>query len=236
MVELPEEKPATVWVVGGDGTLNIAVQAMLLRDWIDVPIRLVPAGTANVLAAEFGVHNAGREVMSVRAMDVGMVNDTCFLMSVGSGVDAKVTELVQTGLKARIGRLAYVVSIFKALTALDRLPEIAITEPGGAQRSGNWLLVTNSSRYAGHMPISSGTLFDGEMEYFLFRIKNIGDFFRAATGLLRRRIEPGKLRRGESLAVSGAEGFQVDGDFVALKKNSAIVTFHPKPISVYSRI
>ena len=80
-------------VAGGDGTVNYAVNAMK-RKGLDIPIGVIPAGTANDFAGAVGMSRepleAARQIASgaVDRVDVGRVNDLYFvnIFSLFSGV------------------------------------------------------------------------------------------------------------------------------------------------------
>ena len=67
-------------VAGGDGTVNFAVNAMK-RKGLDIPLGVIPAGTANDFAGALGMSSevleAARQIASgqVERVDVGRVND-----------------------------------------------------------------------------------------------------------------------------------------------------------------
>jgi YegS/Rv2252/BmrU family lipid kinase len=83
---------------GGDGTLNEIVQALAGSP---VALGIVPTGTANVLAREFGIPldpARAAEVLltgEARAVDLGRAGDRDFVMMAGVGLDAEVIREVE---------------------------------------------------------------------------------------------------------------------------------------------
>ena len=71
-------------VAGGDGTVNYVVNAMK-RKGLDIPIGVIPAGTANDFAGAVGMSRepleAARQIASgvVERVDCGRVNDLYFV-------------------------------------------------------------------------------------------------------------------------------------------------------------
>ncbi|MDE7123446.1 MAG: lipid kinase, partial [Alistipes sp.] len=71
-------------VAGGDGTVNFAVNAMK-RKGLDIPLGVIPAGTANDFARALGMSRdpveAARQIASgrVERVDAGRVNDRWFV-------------------------------------------------------------------------------------------------------------------------------------------------------------
>lgn len=109
-----------VAVYGGDGTIVEAASGLLDSD---VPLAILPGGTANVVAQELGIPmNLGtacellvNKHTPMRTLDLGQVNDEYFLLRVGLGTEAQITEGANRDLKNRIGFLAYVWSAAQSL-------------------------------------------------------------------------------------------------------------------------
>lgn len=84
-----------VVAIGGDGTVTEVAEGLRGRD---VPLGVVPAGTANVLARELRLPwdadaavaalHAGRE----RRLDTGVCNGRRFLLMIGAGLDGAVAH------------------------------------------------------------------------------------------------------------------------------------------------
>ena len=106
-------------VVGGDGTVHEAANAVLERG-SDVTLGLIPMGTGNDFARATGVPEDWRKacdliVDSIRAgtsrrVDAGRCNDFFFANGVGVGLDARVT-IASESLKWLPGALAYVLAL-----------------------------------------------------------------------------------------------------------------------------
>jgi YegS/Rv2252/BmrU family lipid kinase len=105
-----------VFVWGGDGTVQRCIDAMAkaCEPGSTVPIAIVAAGTANLLASNLGVP-VGDVAAAVhvglhgtrRAIDVGKINGEHFAVMAGAGFDALMIRDADHGLKDRFGRLAY---------------------------------------------------------------------------------------------------------------------------------
>lgn len=123
-----------VIVAGGDGTVRAAAEA--IHD-TDATLALLPSGTGNLLARnldltlddlEHSIHSAftGKD----RDVDLGLIDirhgddsltEHVFLVMAGLGLDAKMLANTDEDLKAKVGWLAYVGAIFKALTDKNEL-------------------------------------------------------------------------------------------------------------------
>ena len=105
---------------GGDGTMSAALPALLD---LDIPLGVLPLGTANNLARTLeipkGLTDAARVITGGRTkrIDVGRVNDRYFLTTASLGLSVRITEELSAASKRRWGPLAYG---FTALRTLAR--------------------------------------------------------------------------------------------------------------------
>lgn len=106
-------------VAGGDGTINEAVNGLV---GTDMPMAVIPLGTANVLAAEIGLSsnstNVARTIISgtAKPAHLGLVNGRHFILMAGIGFDAHVVKNVRPQMKRRFGKGAYVLETLRALS------------------------------------------------------------------------------------------------------------------------
>jgi YegS/Rv2252/BmrU family lipid kinase len=103
---------AMVVAAGGDGTVS-GVASGLVRH--DVPLGIIPIGTANVLAQELGIPldiDAACRLLSeqptVAHIDAMKVGNRHFFLQIGIGLDSLMIRDTDRGLKRRFGRLAYI--------------------------------------------------------------------------------------------------------------------------------
>ncbi len=106
-----EEGAELVFAWGGDGTVQRCLDVLA---GTGVPLAIVPAGTANLLATNLGVPAEIEGAVETglrgarRAIDVGRLNGERFGVMAGAGLDAAMIRDADAGLKDRIGRIAYV--------------------------------------------------------------------------------------------------------------------------------
>ncbi len=99
-----------VFVWGGDGTLQRSINALAGRD---ATIAILPAGTANLLATNLGIPQDISKAVQIglhgerRPLDTGTINGEHFSVMAGAGMDALMTKDADAGLKDKLGRLAY---------------------------------------------------------------------------------------------------------------------------------
>src|ERR1035441_7970620 len=105
----------SIVVAGGDGTINEAAEGII---GTQVPLGILPAGTANVLATEMklggSLEKVARRLGELRPRRISVGHITCdggrvarhFLLMAGVGLDAHVVYKLNAALKARTGKFA----------------------------------------------------------------------------------------------------------------------------------
>jgi YegS/Rv2252/BmrU family lipid kinase len=110
-----EKKPDLVIVWGGDGMVQRSIDTLAgVKGGSRIPIGIIPAGTANLLATNLGipadlpgaVHTAFHGAR--RRLDLGKLNGEHFAVMAGIGFDGAMIHEVDGKLKDRLGKLAYV--------------------------------------------------------------------------------------------------------------------------------
>jgi YegS/Rv2252/BmrU family lipid kinase len=161
--------------LGGDGTLNEVLPGVAHQD---VPLAIIPAGTANVLARELGLgpnsFKAARRLGECvpQRIPLGLLrcesaaDPRYFALMAGAGFDAHIVYKLSLPLKAKLGELAYWVSSFKQLfRTLDELD----VEVNGETFRCTFALASRVRNYAGYLHIARRvSLVKPEFELVLF--------------------------------------------------------------------
>jgi diacylglycerol kinase family enzyme len=219
-----------VAVVGGDGTVGEVAEALLHTD---VPIAILPTGTANVVAREYGVGRllveAERALTSRRTRPITMwhaAGRTC-LIGAGVGFDARVMKNVVPWLKRAFGRTGY--SWTATLEWLKyEFPPIEVTglDASGAPftTQATFVLAANTRRYGGDAILSPfADPADDLLDLVLFASRSRSTLMRWYGRLSRGKAAHLALEGCSRLAVrsfsarslAGYElDVQVDGDAV----------------------
>jgi YegS/Rv2252/BmrU family lipid kinase len=102
-----------VW--GGDGMVQRSLDTVAdTRGGAEVPVAVIPAGTANLLATNLDIpHDLARAVHIAfhgrrRSLDLGVLNGEHFAVMAGIGFDGAMIHDADGALKDRMGKLAYV--------------------------------------------------------------------------------------------------------------------------------
>jgi YegS/Rv2252/BmrU family lipid kinase len=107
-----------VIVGGGDGTLNAAVDAIVDTQ---LPLGILPLGTANDLARTLGIPNSLPEACQIiasgrlRRIDLGSVNGKYFFNVASLGLSVKITQQLTKEIKQRWGIFAYGAIAFQVI-------------------------------------------------------------------------------------------------------------------------
>src|SRR5580700_8761788 len=173
------QRRGMVIACGGDGTVNEIINGLARSQ---VPMALLPAGTANILAKELGIPwdipHAARLIAggTIRRIAIGVAlpangnhsaslpNEGRYFLSVGgAGPDGAIVHGVDEGLKKRAGVVAYWVEGFRQLVSYG-FPEMNIHCEGRTRRA-SIIVVGRTVNYGGPFKITTGaSLFEDSFE------------------------------------------------------------------------
>ncbi|MFP4007656.1 MAG: methylglyoxal synthase [Spirulinaceae cyanobacterium] len=115
-------QPDLIIASGGDGTVSAVAGALI---GTDIPLGIIPRGTANAFAAAIGlplgltpIRNTCEVILEghTRSMDVGLCNDKPLILLVGIGYEAETIERTDREAKRQWGPLAYIMSGWQQLS------------------------------------------------------------------------------------------------------------------------
>jgi YegS/Rv2252/BmrU family lipid kinase len=156
---------------GGDGTVNEIVNGMAGSE---VPLALLPAGTANLLAKELGlpwnIHQAAEYIPRgrVRRIALGKANNRFFVCVAGAGIDAVVIQNFNQDRSAKgmRGLLAVTVEGFRQLALYD-FPLFRV-EAEGETFQASQIMICRSRAMGGPLHITQqASLFSNHFEVLL---------------------------------------------------------------------
>ena len=138
-------------IVGGDGTVNEVVSGLTR---FDVPLVVVPIGTANLLARELGLKSKPRFVADlirhgkVCRFDVGVVGERRFIAVAGVGFDAAVVHKLDRTRKGPISFGSYVIPALQTFVRHKPSPLFVVVDGQTMTENAAWVLVCNVRNYA----------------------------------------------------------------------------------------
>ncbi len=183
-------------VAGGDGTINEAMNGMVSSE---VPLAILPGGTANVLAHELGIgpdmETAARALGSwgPRRISVGALRTGAaaipryFLMMAGIGFDAHIVNHVNLELKKRHGKLSYWIAGF---AELGRKLEDFEVHAGGRRFVCSYALASRVRNYGGTVTFArDASLLADDFAVVLLEGRNAFRYLKFLAGVLLGTLE-----------------------------------------------
>jgi diacylglycerol kinase (ATP) len=211
---------------GGDGTINEVAEGVIGSQ---IPLGILPGGTANVVSCELGLGSKASKVAAQIAhcrperISVGRVNSAGvkprhFLAMAGIGLDARIVYGMTTERKNRWGKLAYWVGGFSQLTR--ELEEFDVEIEGRAHRC-SFALITKVRNYGGDLQIARRVnILDDQFEIVLFAGSRARGYLKYLTGVAVNRLQGMSgvtiLRAREAairVAASDRVYIQIDGEY-----------------------
>ena len=178
---------------GGDGTVNEAAEGLIGSE---VPLGVLPAGTANVLANEIGMgrnlERAARGLadcvprqVSMGSLQLKNGSSQNFLLMTGAGLDADIVHRLSAGWKGRLGKAAY---WFGSLPLFWKPLEEFEVEANGATHICSFALITKVRNYGGNFEIARDVgLLDRQFEVVLFSGASTLRYFLYFAGVAAKR-------------------------------------------------
>lgn len=216
-----------VLAAGGDGTMNEVLNGVAGSN---VPMGIIPAGTANVLGVELriagGAVGAANELHEYvpRRISLGCIRNAAnpdgryFGLMLGAGLDAMIVYSINADLKSRFGKGAYWLAGFSQLG--KRFP-VFTTTISERQHRCSFALASRVRNYGGDITIApTASLLDEDFELVLFEGEQSWVYLRYFLGILTSRLARTAgvtLCRAKQLRLDCASDpriyVQVDGEY-----------------------
>ncbi|MFQ5739518.1 MAG: diacylglycerol/lipid kinase family protein [Acidobacteriota bacterium] len=208
-------------IYGGDGTIHDVLGEAV--KW-KIPVGILPAGTANVLARELGIPRHLEKAVDVVAagtparMTLGRAGPHHFHLMAGIGVDGYILQKMRSGMKKTFGVASYWMLGFQSFWSLPLRP-FEVRFPDRSYRA-TFAVVSNCRRYGGHLLITPrASVFEDALDVCLFTSTNRSRFLRYLFGALTgRHVQYADVvyRKARRVGMHGdpAIPVQLDGDVV----------------------
>jgi diacylglycerol kinase family enzyme len=193
MERVAGDNPERIAVAGGDGTVAGAAE---LAGRLDVPIGVIPGGTANdfVRAAELPLDPIEAATLAVkgtelRRLELGRLGDGRPFVNVASAGLASVAARRAAPLKPRLGPLAYAVGALRAgLTASPLRCTVRADERTIFDGDAWQVIVACTGAFGGGSGMSAANPEDGVLDLAVLPAGSRVGLVRRAWGLKRRTI------------------------------------------------
>ena len=158
LLELMKEEYHHFLISGGDGTVNKIVNLML-KNGVDTPIAVLPAGTANdfskMLGNTSGIKDACRRILNgnIEKIDVGKVNDNYFINVLSAGLFTDVSQKTPSILKNTFGKLAYYVNGINEIPRFRKM-KLSVESKDASYNDEAVIFFVFNGRTAGNLDIA----------------------------------------------------------------------------------
>jgi diacylglycerol kinase (ATP) len=210
-------KPDRVVAIGGDGTLKIVAEQLI---GTDIPIGLIPAGSANGMATEFGMtgdlssYLETIEQCNIQPLDAIIINEKEVCIHMGDiGLNAQlVKKFEQSGTR---GKWGYLREVFFVLLRRKQL-KVSITADGKLYpRKAFMIVLANARMYGmGTMVNPDGNFQDGIMEIVIVKRVSLWELLKMFFKF--RHFNPRKIEivQAKEVKITSKNNawFQVDGE------------------------
>jgi diacylglycerol kinase (ATP) len=234
-------RPDCVIAVGGDGTVKMVAEQLINED---IPMAILPTGSANGMATELCIPADWEQVMAlitnqhpseVIDIDLIQINGQDICIHLGDvGLNALlVKNFEQRGIR---GKLGYALSSFKTLWQNKRLEVKIANKDMHLIRHAHMIVLANARMYGTGACINpDGDIADGLFEVVILKRLSIAELFKM---LFRHRpFDPTKteILQASQVTISTHKRahFQVDGEYLGKTKHvSASILPHALKVIV----
>ena len=165
-------------VAGGDGTVNFVVNAMKQKG-LDIPVGIIPAGTANDFAKALGMSDrpleAARQIAFGRVdrVDCGRVNNQYFVNVLSFGIFTTTSQHTSNTSKHLIGKLAYLIEGVKEFRSMHAVPLEVVADGEAFDLDSLIVLVFNGETAGGFRLARNSSVRDGLFDCLMLEKKNV---------------------------------------------------------------
>jgi diacylglycerol kinase (ATP) len=225
---------------GGDGTVMEVAHGMHNKN---LPLAIIPGGTANIMAKELGIPIDTREAINLiagknhklRAIDMGFMNNEPFLLRLTMGDLAHMVLDTNRQMKNKLGQLAYGLTAVKQIGRLGTHRYRLSIDGKKIQTTGSSLIITNSGNVGiqGVSLIESISVSDGSLDVILLKDTTLGTLTSFATNIVLKNKPRGTIRhwRGKNITVRMDKQPLIHDDFARNEEKLDIITV-PKALSI----
>ena len=241
------EQYRQIIVVGGDGTINIVVNAMV-RHNLDLPLAIFPFGTANDFAYYMEIPRDINKMVEVALgdkvlpVDVAKMNDKCYINVAALGTLVDVSQKTDPNLKNALGVTAYYLKGFSEIVNLHAIPVSLRSKEMTTTVEMFFMIVMNGCSAGGfHQVAPESDISDGKLDVIVFKKMKIHElgpiFFEVMTGnhpsnknVLYFQTEELYLESTEDVStdVDGEKGEKLPLHFTVLPKRLRIFCADPE--------
>ncbi len=217
-------KPDRVVAVGGDGTIKLLAELLMETN---IPMGIIPAGSANGMAKELeiplAVEEALRVVVEGQAKKIDMIRineaEVCIHLS-DIGLNALLVRYFEKSKKR--GMWSYGKAVFRMLWEKQKMDVTIKTDEETLRRKAYMVALANARKYGTGANINpEGDVADGKFEVVVVRKLNVFEILKAI--FTDKSFHPDRIEvfatTNLGLDLRRRAYFQVDGEYLGKIKN-----------------
>jgi diacylglycerol kinase (ATP) len=238
--EIEEYQPHIVGAAGGDGTVNLLAKILSTRD-IQIPLLIIPLGSANGMAKELGIGGRFDNTLSListgvkKRVDLLKINGNICIHLGDVGLNASIVKRFDKDPRRGLG--TYARHLFKELFLIDDYKFSIQVDNKHIKRKAVSITFANASKYGTGAVINPlGQLDDGKFELVIIK-----PFPKIHLLSITWKMFVGRLQTSEFVEVFSCKQavvqtskktlLQVDGEVIG-KTREIVVEVLPKAITL----
>jgi diacylglycerol kinase (ATP) len=235
-----------VIIGGGDGTLNRVLETLIE---LELPVGVLPLGTANDLAATLGIPQSIPEACGIiargnqRRIDLGWVNGKHFFNEGSLGLSTHIARELDPTAKKRWGILAIAANFARVVSRARAFRARLRCDDETYNVSTMQITVGNGERFGGFFKNVDADIADRRLDLYSLEVKGFLDVLELVPALIRGRYTDCRgvrLERAREIEVSTTHprAIYTDGERTATTPAlfrlvpSALAIFAPAPATV----
>lgn len=225
-----------ILVAGGDGTIQLVAKAVL---GLNIPLGIIPAGSANGLASNFKLPDSLEELVKISLgdhfidMDVVWVNNHLCLHIADIGINAHLIKNYENS--SLRGKLGYALQTIPTLIESDLPYHFSISLNGETiQKEGIMIAIANAKQFGTGAVINpEGMMDDGIFEVLIFKKMNVIDILKTLSETSERDPEFVESFATKQVTVhcNKKVHLQVDGEYLG-EVNTIEAQIEPSKIRI----
>lgn len=183
-------KTDLIAVYGGDGCVTEVAKCLIKSN---MPMAIIPGGTANVMAKDLGIPLDTKEALAlltgeheIKKIDTGIVNNAPFLLRINIGIMADMIINTKREAKDKLGQLAYGVTAVQTISKAEKVQFKLVIDNKTIETTGTSLTITNFGHSGiGNYSLQPGiSITDGLLDVLLLQDAGIEAMLKVAGSTL----------------------------------------------------
>lgn len=226
---------------GGDGSVMEVAHGLMGSE---VPMAILPGGTANLMSVELGIPRklaeasqvACSEKSQVRMVDIGQVGERYFLLRVGIGFAAEKVRIADRELKNKYGILAYSIGALKAVKVAQTARYLITIDGKHHTTEGLTCLIDNAGNLgiAGLSASKRISVSDGLLDVIIVRDFRFSAWVAMTASVTDRQPNPDYFHhwQGSEISITTEPPLSIQGDGEMWGQTPVSVKVIPQAIRV----